>query len=275
MSIITERTPLVVAAEINSIRNQTGKILLVSAIEIGSRLSEAKNMLQYGEWLKWLSESVNYSERTAQRLMGLFEAYGENLSQQPNSLDTTNMPNLNYTQALILLGISEEERTQLIAEIDVESMSSRELQKVVQERSHALEERNQVLQEKTDLQIALDDQVNKVTQLTSERDGLRRKAEELRKYQIGIETKVGKLSSELNSVKKSSSYEHVQRMTKNLTEAYFKTSANKVAFLYESLDKTFKDLVWELGQLSNKNPEVYEEYKNKLTKFLAKNLDRI
>lgn len=42
MSIIAERTPPIIAAEINSIRIQTGKILLVSALEIGSRLRETK-----------------------------------------------------------------------------------------------------------------------------------------------------------------------------------------------------------------------------------------
>ena len=43
--LITDRTPLVIAAEINTIRHQTGKILLAGAIEIGRRLKEAKDLL--------------------------------------------------------------------------------------------------------------------------------------------------------------------------------------------------------------------------------------
>ncbi|QHA01256.1 DUF3102 domain-containing protein [Dehalobacter restrictus] len=54
----TERTPLVIAAEIKMITCQTKKILLTSAIEIGRHLQEAKAMLKHGEWIKWLEESV-------------------------------------------------------------------------------------------------------------------------------------------------------------------------------------------------------------------------
>lgn len=50
--------------------------------------------------------------------------------------------NLNYTQAFILLGVQEEERAQFIAEMGIESMSTRELQKGVNDRSHAVKEGN-------------------------------------------------------------------------------------------------------------------------------------
>ncbi len=36
---------------------------------IGKGLLEVKAKLSHGEWLTWLAERVNYSERTAQRLM--------------------------------------------------------------------------------------------------------------------------------------------------------------------------------------------------------------
>jgi len=74
----TERTPLVIAAEINRITCQTKKILLTSAIEIGRRLQEAKALVKHGEWGKWLEESVSYSQKTAERLVKLYEEYGPN-----------------------------------------------------------------------------------------------------------------------------------------------------------------------------------------------------
>jgi len=43
-----ERTPQVIAAEIIAIKNQTRKILLASAIEVGRRLAEAKALLPHG-----------------------------------------------------------------------------------------------------------------------------------------------------------------------------------------------------------------------------------
>jgi len=97
--LITDRTPLVIAAEINTIRHQTGKILLAGTIEIGRRLKEAKDLLPHGEWGKWLKESFSYSQRTADRLMKLCEEYGTKLltsldsDGNPNSSLVTNLTN--------------------------------------------------------------------------------------------------------------------------------------------------------------------------------------
>jgi hypothetical protein len=52
-ALITERTPLVIAAEINTIKRQTENILLTNAIEIGRRLKEAKELVRHWEWGKW------------------------------------------------------------------------------------------------------------------------------------------------------------------------------------------------------------------------------
>lgn len=62
---ITERTPPVIAVEINMIKQQTEKVVLNNAIEIGRRLKVAKDLIPYGEWGKWLAESISYTERTA------------------------------------------------------------------------------------------------------------------------------------------------------------------------------------------------------------------
>jgi len=99
--LIIERTPPIIAVEINMIKQQTEKVVLNNTIEIGRRLKEAKDLIPYGEWGKWLAESVSYTERTAQRLMLIFDAYGD---QQPAALNadaqTQRLPNMNYSQAL-------------------------------------------------------------------------------------------------------------------------------------------------------------------------------
>lgn len=46
-----ERTPLIIAAEINMINQQTKKALLTGAVEIGKRLKEAKALVPHGEWV--------------------------------------------------------------------------------------------------------------------------------------------------------------------------------------------------------------------------------
>ena len=58
---ISNRTPVQIASEINFIKEQSGKMLLSNAVEIGRRLTETKELVPHGEWRKWLTESVSYS----------------------------------------------------------------------------------------------------------------------------------------------------------------------------------------------------------------------
>ncbi|NLI91889.1 MAG: DUF3102 domain-containing protein [Peptococcaceae bacterium] len=269
--MITLRTPLMIAAEINAIKYQTGKILLANTIEIGRRLTEAKALLEYGEWGKWLEDEGSYSQKTAENLMRIYEAYG---SKQPVSLNagaqSPEIPNLSYTQAFILLGVPEEERAEFIAEMDVGSMSTRELQKAVKERKQALEEReqafqdrDQALQEKADLRKALDEQSGQITRLTEERDNLKTEANGLRESKRALEQEVEKKKSDLNKIKKNTASEAIQKMSNNLTAAYNRAAANKVAFLYESLEKTFKELAYEMTEFAPVDPEVHAAYKKR------------
>jgi len=100
-----ERTPLVIAAEINMITCQTRKILLISAIEIGRRLQEAKVMLKHGEWIEWIEESVDYTRRTASRLMKIYKEYGPDFPEGSDRSNGTPVSHLTYTQVLLLLGL--------------------------------------------------------------------------------------------------------------------------------------------------------------------------
>ncbi|SDG94402.1 DUF3102 domain-containing protein [Desulfosporosinus hippei] len=133
----TERTPLVIAAEINRIKQQTCEIMLTNALEIGRRLKEAKDLLPHGEWGKWLVDSVSYSQRTANKLMQLFKEYGDEQLAAGTGEGRSNSPaqaNLTYYQALLLLGIPEDEREKFILAHDVENMTTRELERAVKER---------------------------------------------------------------------------------------------------------------------------------------------
>ena len=52
------RTPEMVAAEINLIKDQTRKLVLSNSILIGKKLKEVKEMLEPGQFGKWLAEAV-------------------------------------------------------------------------------------------------------------------------------------------------------------------------------------------------------------------------
>ena len=46
-------------------------------------------------------------------------------------------------------------------------------------------------------------------------------------------------------------------MNDNLTAAYNKVAANKIAFLYENLDKAFKQLAHEMTKFASIDPDVH------------------
>lgn len=274
-----ERTPSVLAAEINMIKYQAGKIFLESMIEIGRRLKEARNQLQHGEWLRWLEESVNYSERTAQKMIRVFEAYGPKQLQsseasssavQFSAASEQEVPNLSLTQAYILLGVPEEVRGEFIAELDIDSMTTRELQKTVNDWKQAREELDQARQETAELRKAADEKAGQLTQLTEACDNLMSKVDELTESNRLLVQEGDKKQAELKKVKDRASFKSVENMSKRLTDVYNKAVANKVAFLYENLGKTLKELTWEMKELAAKEPQAYTTYKKNVTVFLLK-----
>ncbi|WP_188068624.1 DUF3102 domain-containing protein [Brevibacillus brevis] len=119
------RSAEVIAAEIRSIDAQTREIVLRSAIEIGNRLNEAKELVAHGEWGPWLEANVHYSQSTANNFMRIAEEYGSNFQA---------IENLTYTKALALLGVPADEREQFAQENDVDNMSARELQQTIKEK---------------------------------------------------------------------------------------------------------------------------------------------
>lgn len=127
-----------VTSEICVIKDQTQRIVLQSAIEIGRRLIEAKAMVPYGEWGNYLKEQVDFSQSTANNMMKIAEQYGsEQMTIFGLAKDSQTLANLPYTKALKLLAMPAEEREVFVETHDVDSMSTRELEKVIRERDEA------------------------------------------------------------------------------------------------------------------------------------------
>ena len=128
----TERSIGDITSEILRLKQDAGNAIL----GIGQRLIEAKAMLPHGEWLPWLTEQVEFSERTARNFMGLAREWP---SRQA-------LADLGAAKALTLLALPPEERERFMEEnhvVDGEEksvidMTSRELEKAVKERDEAL-----------------------------------------------------------------------------------------------------------------------------------------
>lgn len=69
-----------VTTEIRTLHRQAQQMVLSYAIEIGRRLVEAKELVEYGGWGAYIKEELGYSQSTANNFMRLFEEYGK--SQQ-------------------------------------------------------------------------------------------------------------------------------------------------------------------------------------------------
>ena len=116
-------------SEIRMITELTKQVVLFNSIEIGRRLTEAKAMVKRGTWGTWLKERVDYSQRTANNFMKIYQEYGRNgLAEKSQAL-----ANLSYTQALALIDLPEDERARFAEERKAGEMALRRLQEEVRQ----------------------------------------------------------------------------------------------------------------------------------------------
>ncbi len=122
----------VITGEILEAKRAGGEAILT----IGRGLIEAKALLSHGEWLPWLEERVEFSEKTAQNFMRIARNYSN-----PQTL-----ADLGASKALMLLALPEQSREEFIDEVHevngeektVIDMSARELAQAIKERDAAL-----------------------------------------------------------------------------------------------------------------------------------------
>lgn len=137
-NIQTQRTPDIIGAEIRGLTQQAKTMTLWFGIEIGRRLTEAKEMLEHGQWLAYLKEQTEFSQPSASRLMRLYDEYGaKQTSLFGAELNYSTLNNLSISNALRLLAVPEDEREEFAAEHDVEHMSARELDELIKQRDEA------------------------------------------------------------------------------------------------------------------------------------------
>ena len=119
--------------EVRDIETITGEILDAkraggeAILTIGRCLIEAKDMLSHGEWLPWLNERVEFSERTARNFMRLAREW----------TNRQTLADLGASKALTLLALPPEEREQFMEENNVIDMSARQLEQAIKERDEA------------------------------------------------------------------------------------------------------------------------------------------
>jgi len=223
------RTADTIAVEINTIKRQTQKVMLSASIEIGKRLSEARQMVEHGHWGTWLQDNVSYSERTAQNLIKVYEQFGDAFgANEMDSLFASNQPNvfqeLSYTQAVALLAIpTMEERKEFVQKNDMESMSTRELQEAIKARKDA---------------------ENRVTESEKQRQELERKLREQEQKTQDEQQKIRQEAQKRETITQQleAAKQEIQQLQQNLDEATMAPPDPEKEQRIRELEKTIQSL---------------------------------
>ena len=292
-NLVVNRTPEVIAAEINSIKEQTRKVVLYNSIEIGRKLVEAKELVPHGEWGNWLEEAVDYSKSTANNLMKIFEEFGsDQITLLDDNLKNQAFGSLNYSQAVLLLGLPSEDREKFVEENKVDEMSTRELKKAIADLKKANKEKDNALKERDEAIERLNalEESNRILEETFNEGAVERNS---------LEEKVKKLEREIEEVKTSKPVETVnvdweeitaevqekmdklieekeaaERKIKEL-ESKQNNSSIKFKIYFEEAGRSYQKLLEELGNVKSIDEVGYIKYRSATEKFLNAMLQRV
>ena len=175
------RTIEVITGEILDAKRAGGEAILT----IGRCLIEAKEMLSHGEWLPWLNERVELSERTAQKFMRLAREWSN-----PSAL-----ADLGATKALMLLALPKEERDQFVAGHDVVDMTSRQLEQAIKERDEAKAAAEQAAADQRTAEQARDKMAEDMRLLNARLAGVREDREQAMENVARLEAELADLKA--------------------------------------------------------------------------------
>lgn len=292
-NLVVNRTPEVIAAEINSIKEQTRKVVLYNSIEIGRKLVEAKELVPHGEWGNWLEEAVDYSKSTANNLMKIFEEYGsDQITLLDDNLKSQAFGNLNYSQAVLLLGLPSDDREKFVEENKVDEMSTRELKKAIADLKKANKEKDNALKER-------DEAIEKLSALEESNRILEETFNEGAEERNSLEEKVKELEKEIEEVKSSKPVETVNVDWEEITaevqekmdqlieekeaaemkikelESKQNNSSVKFKIYFEEAGRSYQKLLEELASVKEIDEVEYIKYRKATEKFLNKMLERV
>ena len=292
-NLVVNRTPEVIAAEINSIKEQTRKVVLYNSIEIGRKLVEAKELVPHGEWGNWLEEAVDYSKSTANNLMKIFEEYGsDQITLLDDNLKSQAFGNLNYSQAVLLLGLPSDDREKFVEENKVDEMSTRELKKAIADLKKANKEKDNALKER-------DEPIEKLSALEESNRILEETFNEGAEERNSLEEKVKELEKEIEEVKSSKPVETVNVDWEEITaevqekmdqlieekeaaemkikelESKQNNSSVKFKIYFEEAGRSYQKLLEELASVKEIDEVEYIKYRKATEKFLNKMLERV
>lgn len=213
-------TPERLGVEIRELTRQAKAMTVYYAVEIGRRLTAAKQMVAHGGWADWISKNTEFSQTTATRMMRIFDEYGAAqigiFGAEPNS---STLQNLSISNALRLLAVPEDEREEFAEAVDAENLSARELEKAIKERDAAVKERENAQREANRYSL-------RTERAEKELQEAKEKAQELEDDLEAARADRRQMIEELEAIKKRPVEVAVQRDEKAIRDAAAKAKAD-------------------------------------------------
>lgn len=282
------RSPEIIAAEINYIKRQTQEVVIANAIEVGRRLTEAKEMVHHGQWEQWLQDNVNYSQSTANNLMAIYREYGSD-QQSLFSRVNTSVESLSYSKAVALLVLPREQREEFMEQNPVEDMSTRELQAAIKRAQEAEEQLDTAIEERRKYQKIAGDEMAKNEKLTTDNNYMssrilgmekqlaeaKQEAEALEKAKQAkqkAEDKAKKLQNKIKELEEKQNQPDQQTLDRLAAEAVEKVKAENRQEL-EELKQELEEAQQEKDRISKRLELVNEEMNE--ARFLIKQIQSL
>lgn len=247
--IVQERSLPVIASEIHQIERNVYGVAMDGAIQIGEKLKEAQGMVPAGEWVKWLSENLNYSQRQAYNFMEIASNYGDSNSPYFN-LQTS--ANLSISKALELLRLPDEEVENFAETHDIENESVRSLKDQISQLKKEKTEAEERAREAEQASSSVNDE--EVAKLRERERELEQSVKNTLERESDLQIKLDKAKEDLKKAKaklkesEAAKDEEIQdRLAKASVELEEKAKADARAEAEEELQKQ-KELISRLTE---------------------------
>lgn len=225
------------AYEINFIKKQTLENVLKASIDIGERLSAAKELVPHGQWSDWLKEKVDYSQSTANNFMRIFREYGDEQISLSGKSKSQTFASLNYSQAVALFALPEHQREEFVETHDVSEMSTRELKEAIEATKAAEAERDKARAETEAARTKTAALQRELDSANAEVKRFDKECEKANRESLQAELKAKKLQKELDEANSK---------MKELTSAYAEISEKEKAAIEEKVKQKYEGRVNQL-----------------------------
>ena len=220
------------AAEINLIKRQTYEYVLKASVEIGERLTAAKELVPYGAWSDWLKEKVDYSQSTANNFMRIYKEFSDDQIPLSGKTKSETYGKLNYSQAVALFALPEPQREEFVETHDVPAMSTRELKEAIEATKAAEAERDKARAETEAVRMTL-------AATRREKGVIEAEAKKAGKEREAANKIASKAQAEADRLRKQ--LEEANEKLKEMTSAPTEISDEERAAIEEAVSRKFED----------------------------------